>query len=52
MECAKIAGLPIEKQKKLRKDPSKAAPLKQFQKGVKPKLKELIRARKNIKHHV
>ena len=52
MECAKIAELPIEKQRKIRKDPSKAAPLKQFQKGVKPKLKELIRARKNIKHHV
>ena len=43
MECAKIAELPIEKQRKLRKDPSKAAPLKHSQKGVKPKLKELIR---------
>ena len=42
LECIEIAGLPNEEQRKLRKDPSKAAPLKQFQKGVKPKLKELI----------
>ena len=41
-ECIEIAGLPNEEQRKLRKDPSKAAPLKQFQKGVTPKLKELI----------
>ena len=51
-ECAKIAELPIEEQRKLRKDPSKAAPLKRFQKGVKPKLKELIQAREKTKHHV
>jgi len=45
VECSEIADLGIEKQKILRKDPSKAAPLKQFQKGVKPRLKELIRER-------
>ena len=45
LECIEIAGFPNEEQRKLRKDPSKAAPLKQFQKGVKPKLKELIRER-------
>ena len=45
MECTEIAGMPIEEQRKLRKKPSNAAPLKQYQKGVKPKLKELIRER-------
>ena len=45
LECIEIAELPNEEQRKLRKDPYKAAPLKQFQKGVKPKLKELIRER-------
>ena len=44
-ECVKIAKLPIESQRKLRKTPSKAAPLKQFQTGIKPKLKELIQNR-------
>ena len=44
-ECAKIAALPIEDQHKLRKDPSKAAPLKKYQKGIKPRLKELIMER-------
>ena len=44
-ECAEIAKLPIESQQKLRKTPSKAAPLKQFQTGIKPKLKELIQNR-------
>ena len=45
-ECAEIAKLPIENQRKLRKTPSKAAPLKQFQNSIKPKLKELIQNRK------
>jgi UPF0176 protein len=45
LECAEISGLTIEDQRKLRKDPSKAAPLKQYQKGIKPRLKELIRER-------
>ena len=45
VECAKIAALPIEDQRKLRKDPSKAAPLKKYQKGIKPRLKELIMER-------
>ena len=44
-ECTEIAGLPIKEQHKLRKDTSKAAPLKQYQKGVKPRLKELIQVR-------
>ncbi len=41
-DCKKIASLTIEDQKKLRKNPKKAAPLKQFQKRIKPKLKDLI----------
>tara|TARA_Y100000310_G_C20272477_1_gene618671 strand:+ start:124 stop:297 length:174 start_codon:yes stop_codon:yes gene_type:complete len=45
VECSEIADLDIEKQKILRKDPVKAAPLKQYQKGVKPRLKDLIRER-------
>ena len=48
-ECAKIAALPIEDQRKLRKDPSKAAPLKKYQKGIKPRLKELIIEREKEK---
>ena len=44
-EYPEIAKLPIENQRKLRKTPSKAAPLKQFQTGIKPKLKELIQNR-------
>ena len=51
-ECAGIAKLPIENQRELRKTPSKAAPLKQFQKGVKPKLKELIREREKTIQHI
>ena len=45
MEFTKISGLPIDEQRKLTKDPSQAAPLKQYQKGVKPRLKDLIRER-------
>ena len=46
-ECAEVANLPMESQRKLRKTPEKAAPLKQFQTRIKPKLKELIRIAKN-----
>ena len=49
-ECAQIAALPIEDQRKLRKDPSKAAPLKKYQKGIKPRLKELIMEREKSNH--
>jgi hypothetical protein len=42
MDCKKIDSMTIEEQKRLRKLPEKAAPLKQFQKGIKPKLKDLI----------
>jgi len=42
MDCKKIDAMSIEDQKKLRKNPEKAAPLKQFQKGIKPKLKDLL----------
>ena len=41
-ECKNIAQLTIEEQRIMRKTPQKAAPLKQFQKRVKPKLKDLI----------
>ena len=51
-ECTDIAGLPIKEQRKLRKKPSKAAPLKQYQKGVKPKLKELIREREKANQEI
>ena len=44
-ECTEISALPIKDQWKLRKDPSRAAPLKQYQKCIKPRLKELIRER-------
>ena len=47
-ECAEIAKLPIENQRKLRKTPTKAAPLKQFQTRIKPKLKELIQSREKF----
>tara|TARA_B100000029_G_scaffold174706_2_gene171605 strand:+ start:1075 stop:2139 length:1065 start_codon:yes stop_codon:yes gene_type:complete len=47
-ECAQIAKLPMESQRKLRKTPEKAAPLKQYQSRIKPKLKELVKiAKKN-----
>ena len=52
VECTKIAELPLEEQRRLRKNLAKAAPLKQFQTGVKPKLKELIQAREKTKQHV
>tara|TARA_Y100001970_G_C14216515_1_gene849994 strand:+ start:532 stop:1590 length:1059 start_codon:yes stop_codon:yes gene_type:complete len=42
-ECTEIASLPIEEQKLLRKELSKAAPLKKFAKGTKPRLKEIIK---------
>ena len=52
MECTKISGLPIDEQRKLRKDPSKAAPLKQYQKSIKPRLKELIREREKTNRQI
>ena len=51
-ECTEISSLPIEDQRKLRKDPSKAAPLKQYQKGIKPRLKELIREREKTNRQI
>ncbi len=52
LECAKIAALPIEDQRELRKDPSKAAPLKKYQKGIKPRLKELIMEREKANQKI
>ena len=52
LECTEISGLPIEDQRKLRKDPAKAAPLKQYQKGIKPRLKELIREREKTNRQI
>ena len=52
LECTEISGLPIEDQRKLRKDPSKSAPLKQYQKGIKPRLKELIREREKTNRQI
>ena len=40
--CSDIAALPLDEQKILRKDPTKAAPLRQYQKNTKPRLEDLI----------
>ena len=47
-ECKMITQLPIEEQHKLRKNPIDAAPLKQYQKSIKPKLKDLIQERDKV----
>ena len=47
-DCKNISELPIEEQRKLRKNLKLAAPLKQFQTSVKPKLKDLIKKNKLI----
>ena len=43
IECSVIATLPLDKQRILRKDPSRAAPLRKYQTGTKPRLKDLIK---------
>ena len=48
-ECNIIASLPIDQQRELRKIPKIAAPLKQYQKSIKPRLKDLIRERNKVK---
>tara|TARA_Y100000588_G_C14199594_1_gene901856 strand:+ start:554 stop:1627 length:1074 start_codon:yes stop_codon:yes gene_type:complete len=50
-DCNEINQLSINEQRLLRKDPSKAAPLKQFQERVKPKLKDLMQAREETSQH-
>jgi len=49
VECKKIAALPIEQQRTLRKIITIASPLKQYQKSIKPRLKDLIRERDKVK---
>ena len=44
-ECSEIAAKPLEEQKILRKEPTKAAPLRKFQNGTKPRLQDLINQR-------
>ena len=44
-DCSDIASLPIDEQKILRKNLSISAPLRQFQKSTKPRLKDLINIR-------
>ena len=44
-ECSEIAAKPLDEQRVLRKDPSIAAPLRKYQKGTKPRLKNLINRR-------
>jgi len=44
-ECSEIATKPLDQQRVLRKDPSIAAPLRKYQKGTKPRLKDLINRR-------
>ena len=41
-ECKNFASLPIEEQKKLRKDPNRVVSLSRYSSRVKPKLKEII----------
>ena len=48
-ECSNIASKPLVEQIILRKNTSKAAPLKHYQKGTKPRLKDLINARAKAK---
>jgi len=44
-ECSIIAALSMNEQRELRKQPLKAAPLRKYQKGTKPRLQELIKKR-------
>ena len=48
VECKEIAGLPMEQQRELRKNVIVAAPLKQYQKSIKPRLKDLIKERAKV----
>ena len=47
-ECNNIINLSLDEQRNIRKTPRLAAPLKHFQKNVKPKLKDLIADREKI----
>ena len=50
-ECHSIANKSIEEQKEIRKNPLQAAPLRQYQKGTKPRLKDLIKQQsKSVKN--
>ncbi len=44
-ECSEIAAKPLDEQKILRKEPAKAAPLRKYQNGNKPRLQDLINKR-------
>ena len=44
-ECSEIAAKPLDEQKILRKEPAKAAPLRQYQNNTKPRLQDLINKR-------
>ena len=46
-ECHEFSKLSIEEQRKLRKDPEKAAPMLIFKDRVRPKLKDLAEKRRN-----
>jgi len=46
--CLEIINKPLDEQKKLRKEPFKAAPLRKFQQGTKPRLKDLLNASSNV----
>ena len=49
IECKNIMDLPKEEQKRIRKFPDKAAPLKKYQKNVKPRLKDLLKEHNKVK---
>ena len=44
-ECTEISAKPLDEQRVLRKEPSKAAPLRKYDTGPKPRLKDLINKR-------
>ena len=52
MKCSEIAALPLDEQRALRKEPAKAAPLRKYQKGTKPRLQDLIKQRSKEQRNI
>jgi UPF0176 protein len=46
-ECCEFSNISIEEQRKIRKDPNRAAPMLIFKDRVRPKLKDLTKKRRN-----
>jgi UPF0176 protein len=51
-ECSEIAAKPLDEQKILRKEPATAAPLRKYQNGTKPRLKDLINKRSKEQQNI